>query len=1094
MRTTTILAVVLSLCFVMHAAPRASADAATLDQMETVCQNWLTLMVYQHGAWAGDTTPTVRGLDDIVVDGRLVGRCFHIAPRGYVVVPALMELPPVKAYSDTSNLDVYGTAGFETMLRNELKSRIDSYIDQYGSIDTPQPQRGQPMLDPGNRQEWNTLLYDPQRFQQRLTGRAAEVGPLLTTTWMQDDPYNALCPNGDGGRTLLGSAAISMAQIMRFHEWPAQGTNRNGASTDHNWDGDNSCDAGHSTGAGPLSVDLATPFDYANMPDELTTGSSQAEKDAVGELCYEIAVALEADFGVCFTDSQPANAPGRFKDNFDFYAFALERTRSGTADPDTWFGYIKDEINVNRPIFYRLEDATGKRHAFVCDGWSDVGGGRKYHVNYESHTGWVSMDAFYCPSGPCGQSDQLMYNYNAPNKPVELTISATPMDDSYTPPRVNGTVTITATVQDYWEQTSVELFIDGVKEAEMTAVDSLHYEYELDTDPLAPAIIQLTVKVRNQISVTTEEDLGIQIITDCNANDIHDPNDLANCDGSPWCGDCNGNGIIDECDIADNPALDTDGDGIISTCDNCPETANVDQTDTDSDTVGDACDNCPQHANTDQADADDDGEGDVCDFDVDNDGVLDDVDNCIATPNADQVNSDNDDLGDACDNCPLVGNIDQTDHDGDTIGDACDNCPDFAALDQSDTDGDGIGDPCDTDSDNDGVTNAADNCPLVVNPNQEDNERDGIGDLCDDDDDNDTIADTDDNCPLTANATQVDTDLDGLGDACDDDDDADGVADNIDNCPLTANTDQADNDDDGEGDVCDTDDDNDGVPDDVDICPLAYNPAQTDLDEDGIGDECDDDSDGDGFADVVDNCPTVANPDQADRDDDGLGDVCDSDNDNDGVPDRSDNCPFVPNPEQTDYDRDGAGDACDGDNDNDGLLNEDDNCPSVYNPAQVDQDGDGVGNLCDNCVLVENADQADRDGDGVGDACDNCPDVASRVQVDSDGDGLGDPCDLDSDNDGVDDNSDNCPDVANPLQEDVDEDGIGDACDEVDDRPAAPNDGTTPADPNDASTDPNDGSEPTKPATTGGLCPTVAIAGLGLSIVGLVRRRRPRRG
>ena len=82
-----------------------------------------------------------------------------------------------------------------------------------------------------------------------------------------------------------------------------------------------------------------------------------------------------------------------------------------------------------------------------------------------------------------------------------------------------------------------------------------------------------------------------------------------------------------------NENQDTDSDGLMDSSDNCPNTANPDQTDTDNDTIGNACDpdcsgdtesdgvcnevdNCPADVNADQKDADSDGKGDVCDFDA----------------------------------------------------------------------------------------------------------------------------------------------------------------------------------------------------------------------------------------------------------------------------------------------------------------------------------------------------------------------------------------------------------------------------------------------------------------------------------------------
>lgn len=179
-------------------------------------------------------------------------------------------------------------------------------------------------------------------------------------------------------------------------------------------------------------------------------------------------------------------------------------------------------------------------------------------------------------------------------------------------------------------------------------------------------------------------------------------------------GNCDSGDIPELFDDGEEPSEeDADNDGIIDGADNCPNTANADQTDSDGDGIGDVCDDCPNE--NPETDADGDGcEDETTDPDSDGDGVPDSVDEC---PSVDPV-TDAD--GDGCED-----ETTDTDSDGDGVPDSVDSCPNVDPV--TDADGDGCEDETtDTDSDGDGIPDSTDQCPSVNPTTDED------GDGCED--------------------------------------------------------------------------------------------------------------------------------------------------------------------------------------------------------------------------------------------------------------------------------------------------------------------------------------------------------------------------
>jgi hypothetical protein len=394
------------------------AEVATEEQMQRVCRNWLAYMVYRSGSWAGDAEPEILGVSEILSDSgdMVMARCFSIAPDGHVVVPILMELPPIKAYSEPYGLDVNQTVGFPQLLREVLQHRLKLYIETYGSLEAAQPPDGEVLFDRVNREEWDRFLMDQAGFQAYLRKGTfpirTEVGPLLTTAWYQREPYNNFCPTGDGGRCLVGCVATATAQIMNYHRWPPIGA----GSHTYYWDGDNSCDPNHADGAGWLQADFSDAYDWANMPDDCDGGCSQGQQDALAELCYEVGVGFEMDYGVCgsgtSTDKALEVLPTYFR-----YDSAIDREdRDDGYTAETWFDLIKVEINAARPVLYRIKTGPNSGHAIVCDGWRDTGGQNQYHINYGwggPHTEWFALDNIYRTYDP--MQEYLIRNIEPPS-------------------------------------------------------------------------------------------------------------------------------------------------------------------------------------------------------------------------------------------------------------------------------------------------------------------------------------------------------------------------------------------------------------------------------------------------------------------------------------------------------------------------------------------------------------------------------------------------------------------------------------------------------------------------------------------------------
>ncbi|MGD8451108.1 MAG: hypothetical protein PVJ57_04765 [Phycisphaerae bacterium] len=300
------------------------------------------------------------------------------------------------------------------------------------------------------------------------------------------------------------------------------------------------------------------------------------------------------------------------------------------------------------------------------------------------------------------------------------------------------------------------------------------------------------------------------LIEDCNENGIPDIEDLAYCQGAPWCSDCNGNGILDQCDISfcyyDPACGDCDLDGV-------PDGCQYEITDCNENGFADGC----EIAMDPSLDCNENGILDECDRwgcdgepwcrDCNENGILDvcDQDDCAGEPWCDDCNGNG-----FLDECDVMYGV-SLDINVNDVPDECEpDCNensipddwDISAEYSADCNANGIPDECDiadgTSEDCNG-NGVPDECDLA-NGDSEDCDVNGVPDECQTDTDDDGVIDACDGCPQdpaklapgTCGCGEADTDTDG-----------DGFADCVDNCPDVFNPDQADSDGNGLGDACD---------------------------------------------------------------------------------------------------------------------------------------------------------------------------------------------------------------------------------------------------------------------------------------------------
>lgn len=224
-------------------------------------------------------------------------------------------------------------------------------------------------------QRSNTVA-ESKRLARAAARKAAGQKLLATAAWSQEGPFNSLIP----GKPLVGCVGTAMATIMKFYNWPAQGSG--------SFDG----------------VDFGVSYDWDNMRvDNYRSGFTQTEADAVATLMYHASKSIDTQYAMSGSSAYEVRVPGALSTYFGYDPGVSYKKRAEVATQADWDKIVTDEIDAGRPVLYCGQDVTAG-HAFVCDGYQ----GDYLHFNW----GWGGAGNGYFLSTALNPTVSRTHHYN----------------------------------------------------------------------------------------------------------------------------------------------------------------------------------------------------------------------------------------------------------------------------------------------------------------------------------------------------------------------------------------------------------------------------------------------------------------------------------------------------------------------------------------------------------------------------------------------------------------------------------------------------------------------------------------------------------
>ena len=267
---------------------------------------------------------------------------------GFVLVSAEDDARAILGYSDHGRFDA-------TDMPENMQFWLQMYADELARYEA-----NKPVLKAGQ--------VSMHRAKRAATDSYPTITPILgDVEWGQDEPYNNLCPNVGGERSVTGCVATAISQIMYAHKYPAKGT---GSKT-------------YTTESHGLQLNVnfgATTYDWGNMLPYYKNNYNSTQANAVATLMYHVGVAADMDYDPDGSGAISSAALAAITEYFG-YNKSIHVLPKDFMKEETVLQTVASDLQEGRPVYISGSTVNQEGHAFVCDGMQSDG---YLHINW----GW----------------------------------------------------------------------------------------------------------------------------------------------------------------------------------------------------------------------------------------------------------------------------------------------------------------------------------------------------------------------------------------------------------------------------------------------------------------------------------------------------------------------------------------------------------------------------------------------------------------------------------------------------------------------------------------------------------------------------------